>query len=171
MPNYLEILRLDSLNHSQRTGDKYRRWARVTKGTMRIQHKPGDAIQVDWAGGTLPVYDPITGEQSSAYLFVAVQQLHLRGSLRRYEDRELAELSRPCLPVFWRCATAADSGQLQNCHYGQHPIRDCAQPQLPGACRILRYSNRSGPHPQAPGQERGGSIRAFCGDTDHCGTA
>ena len=53
-------------------GDKYRRWARVTKATMRIQHKPGDAMQVDWAGDTLPVHDPVTGEQSSAYLFVAV---------------------------------------------------------------------------------------------------
>ena len=57
---------------STQFGDKYRRWARVTKATMRIQHKPGDAIQVDWAGDTLPVYDPITGEQSNTHLFVAV---------------------------------------------------------------------------------------------------
>ena len=57
---------------STQFGDKYRRWARVTKATMRIQHKPGDAIQVDWAGDTLPVYDLVTGEQSNAYLFVAV---------------------------------------------------------------------------------------------------
>ena len=39
---------------------------------MRIQHKPGDAIQVDWAGDTVPVYDSVTGAQSAAYLFVAV---------------------------------------------------------------------------------------------------
>ena len=57
---------------STQFGDKYRRWARVTKATMRIQHKPGDAMQVDWAGDALPVYDPVTGEQSPAYLFVAV---------------------------------------------------------------------------------------------------
>ena len=30
-------------------GDKYRTWARVTKATMRIHHKPGDAMEVDWA--------------------------------------------------------------------------------------------------------------------------
>lgn len=53
-------------------GYKYRKWARVTKATMRIQHKPGDAIQVDWAGDTIPVFDPATGEQSAVYLFVAV---------------------------------------------------------------------------------------------------
>lgn len=39
---------------------------------MRIQHKPGDAIQVDWTGDTVPVYDSVTGAQSVAYLFVAV---------------------------------------------------------------------------------------------------
>ena len=52
--------------------DKYRAWARLTKATMRIQHKPGDAMQVDWAGNTIPVYDSVTGEVSKAYVFVAV---------------------------------------------------------------------------------------------------
>lgn len=53
-------------------GDKYRRWARITKATMRIHHKPGDAMEVDWAGQTMPVYDAVTGETTAAYLFVAV---------------------------------------------------------------------------------------------------
>ena len=57
---------------STQFGDKYRKWAHITKATMRIQHKPGDAIQVDWAGDTVPVYDSVTGAQSAAYLFVAV---------------------------------------------------------------------------------------------------
>lgn len=52
--------------------DKYRKWARLTKATMRIQHKPGDSMQVDWAGNTIPVYDPVTGEESKAFLFVCV---------------------------------------------------------------------------------------------------
>ena len=53
-------------------GDKYRAWARITKATMRIHHKPGDAMQVDWAGDTLPIYDSETGEITPAYLFIAV---------------------------------------------------------------------------------------------------
>ena len=56
---------------STQFGDKYRRWARVTKATMRVTHKPGDTLQVDWAGGTIPYYDSVTGEQYKAYLFVA----------------------------------------------------------------------------------------------------
>ena len=57
---------------STQLGERYRRWARVTTATMRIQHKPGDAMQADWAGDTIPLQDPVTGEQSAAYLFVAV---------------------------------------------------------------------------------------------------
>lgn len=53
-------------------GDKYRRWAKITKATMRIQHKPGDAVQVDWAGTTIPYFDSVTNEESAAYLFIAV---------------------------------------------------------------------------------------------------
>ena len=75
---------------STQFGERYRRWARITKATMRIQHKPGDAMQVDWAG---PGY-----RGTKCRLFVccrfALQLLHLCGSLRRHENRELAEL--PC---------------------------------------------------------------------------
>lgn len=46
---------------STQFGEKYRRWARLTKATMRIQQKPGDAMDVDWAGDTIPVFDPVTG--------------------------------------------------------------------------------------------------------------
>lgn len=52
--------------------EKYRRWARVTKATMRITHKPGDAMQVDWAGDPLYITDSVTGELTPAYIFVAV---------------------------------------------------------------------------------------------------
>lgn len=51
--------------------EKYRRWAKITKATMRIKHKPGDKTEVDWAGDTLPIYDPVTGESDPGYLFVA----------------------------------------------------------------------------------------------------
>ena len=53
-------------------GDRYRRWARLTKATMRIRHKPGNTIMVDWAGSTFDIHDPVTGETSEAYVFVSV---------------------------------------------------------------------------------------------------
>lgn len=56
---------------STQFGDNYRKWARITKATMRIHHKPGDSMEVDWAGATIDIHDPVTGEISPAYLFVA----------------------------------------------------------------------------------------------------
>ena len=50
----------------------YRNWAMKSKATMRIHHKPGDSMEVDWAGGTLPITDLVTGESEPAFLFVAV---------------------------------------------------------------------------------------------------
>ncbi len=57
---------------STQFNDNYHKWARVTKATMRIQHKPGDTMEVDWAGATISIYDEVTGEATPAYLFVAV---------------------------------------------------------------------------------------------------
>ena len=52
--------------------EMYNCWARITRATMRIQHKPGDTMEVDWAVATLDIHDPVTGDVSKAYLFVAV---------------------------------------------------------------------------------------------------
>ena len=52
--------------------DKYRKWARATKATMRIKHKPGNAIMVDWAGSTFDIHDPVTADVIPAYVFVSV---------------------------------------------------------------------------------------------------
>ncbi len=51
---------------------KYRKWARLTKETIRIHHKPGDAMEIDWAGDTIPLYDRYTGDTTEISLFVAV---------------------------------------------------------------------------------------------------
>ena len=53
--------------------DKYRHWARLTKATMRIKHKPGEAMQVDWAGTTIQYQDPVTAETYDAYIFANVK--------------------------------------------------------------------------------------------------
>lgn len=57
---------------STQFNDNYRKWARVSKATMRIHRKPGDTMEVDWAGATITIYDPVTGDTTVAYLFVAV---------------------------------------------------------------------------------------------------
>ena len=49
----------------------YREFATTFKATMHIEHKPGQKLEVDWAGQTLPVIDSVTGTVAKAYLFVA----------------------------------------------------------------------------------------------------
>ena len=50
----------------------YREYAQQTKATMHLDHKPGEQMEVDWAGDTGKVTDPETGSQTPAYLFIAV---------------------------------------------------------------------------------------------------
>ena len=53
-------------------GYSYSKYARSTKATMHIHRKPGEQMEVDWAGQTASVSDSVTGEIYDAYLFVAV---------------------------------------------------------------------------------------------------
>lgn len=50
----------------------YHVYATKTKATMRIKRKPGELMEVDWAGQTLSIKDHISGEDIPAYVFVAV---------------------------------------------------------------------------------------------------
>lgn len=49
----------------------YRKYANVTKATLRIKRKPGELLEVDWAGQTAFLKDNVTGEKIPAYIFVA----------------------------------------------------------------------------------------------------
>jgi len=50
----------------------YREFAQKTKATMHIDRKPGDQMEVDWAGQTACLFDTNSGEEIPAYIFVAV---------------------------------------------------------------------------------------------------
>lgn len=49
----------------------YRDWARSHKLSLRQPHKAGEKLFVDWAGQTMPITDPETGEVRQAQIFVA----------------------------------------------------------------------------------------------------
>jgi transposase len=50
----------------------YKRWKQERDLVLRQEHRPGEKLFVDWAGDTIPVYDPATGQARPAQLFVAV---------------------------------------------------------------------------------------------------
>lgn len=49
----------------------YRTWAKQLRPMMRLRHKAGEKLFVDYAGQTVPVVDPGTGEIREAQIFVA----------------------------------------------------------------------------------------------------
>lgn len=49
----------------------YRDYMTKTNATMHLDHKPGEIMQVDWAGDTVSVIDTDTGERIPVYIFVA----------------------------------------------------------------------------------------------------
>ena len=50
----------------------YADYVHKTKATMHLEHRPGETMQVDWAGQTAGILDTDTGERLDAYLFIAV---------------------------------------------------------------------------------------------------
>lgn len=62
----------NSIPYAYRTYcEHYRRYAGKYKVTMPLKHKPGESMEVDWAGGTLNLSDKINGEDIKVYIFVA----------------------------------------------------------------------------------------------------
>lgn len=51
--------------------EHYQRWNQAHTTSMRLPHKGGEALEVDYAGMTLPITNPETGEIWQASVFVA----------------------------------------------------------------------------------------------------
>ncbi len=51
--------------------EHYQRWNQVHTTSMRLPHKGGEVLEVDYAGMTLSITNPETGEVSQAVVFVA----------------------------------------------------------------------------------------------------
>jgi transposase len=50
----------------------YQQYTLKNKVTMHIHRKPGEQVEVDWAGQTTPIVDSVTGEIINAFVFVGV---------------------------------------------------------------------------------------------------
>ena len=51
--------------------ERYSDWRKRISPTMRQTHLAGDKLFVDWAGDTMPVFDPTTGEEYCTHIFIA----------------------------------------------------------------------------------------------------
>jgi transposase len=67
--------------------DLYRRYVQKLDPPMRQNHKAGEKLFVDYAGDTVPITDPETGEVRQAVIFVAV----LGASSYTYAEAQLSQ--------------------------------------------------------------------------------
>ncbi len=51
--------------------ERYRKWAQNLDVCLRQEYRAGEKLFVDYAGQTIPIQDPRTGQTREAYLFVA----------------------------------------------------------------------------------------------------
>jgi transposase len=49
----------------------YRQYSVIHKATFHLEHKPGEHMEVDWAGTTMSLRDNVTNKAIPVYLFVA----------------------------------------------------------------------------------------------------
>ena len=49
----------------------YRRWVKLLDVTLRQKHRAGEKLFIDYAGQTVPIIDPSTGEITEAQIFIA----------------------------------------------------------------------------------------------------
>ena len=51
--------------------ERHSDWRKRISATMRQTHLAGEKLFVDWAGDTMPLFDPTTGEEHRVHIFVA----------------------------------------------------------------------------------------------------
>jgi len=130
---------------STQFGEKYRKWAKVTKATMRIQHKPGDVMEVDWAGNTLTIWDSVTGESSPVYLFVAVLPCSGYAYVEACSDMKLENwllCHVHAYAYFGGVTRLLIPDNLKDRRYEEYPVRNGPESELPGTGGALRHRRR-----------------------------
>ena len=94
-------------------------WKKRARPTMRQTHMGGEKVFVDFAGDTIDVIDPITGEAHAMKLFVAAM------GASNYDSPKLGELpDQPYVFARWkRCRVAPDYHVEIDGHWYSTPYR------------------------------------------------
>lgn len=58
------------------------------RATMHINRKPGEQVEVDWAGDTAKLVDPFTGEIAEAHIFVGVMTYSQYAYVEAFADEK-----------------------------------------------------------------------------------
>ena len=76
----------------------YHQWKGQIDPVMRLEHRAGETLFVDWAGMTAAIFDPLSGEVQPAQIFVAVLAASGYTYAEATATQQLARLDRRPLP-------------------------------------------------------------------------
>jgi transposase len=79
----------------------YRQWEKTLDVSLRQDYKAGEKLFVDYAGDTIPIHDPHTGQITPAYLFVAT----LGASNYTYMEAVLSRELPPAFVISYPCGS------------------------------------------------------------------
>lgn len=79
---------------------RYQTWAKTLDIALRQDYKAGEKLFVDYAGSTIPIHDPATGEIIPAYLFVATLGASNYSYVEAVLSRELPSWIRSHIHAF-----------------------------------------------------------------------
>ena len=138
--------------------ERYSDWRKRMSPTMRQTHLAGEKLFVDWAGDTIPVFDPMHGR--------GAWRPHLRRRARRVELHLCGGRWTETLPDWIGAhvnALAAIGGvpkaivprQPQGRHHQAVALRARHQPQLSGSGRPLRLRRAADARQEAARQGQG----------------
>ena len=83
------------------------------RATMHIKRKPGEQVEVDWAGDPAAIIDPDTGEILKAYMIRRCNDLQpvcVCRSLSGYEAEIMDHCPCPYVRILWRCRQNSRAG-------------------------------------------------------------
>ncbi len=103
---------------------RYRAWAKTLDIALRQDYKAGEKLFVDYAGDTIPIHDPVTGEITPAYLFVATLGASNYSYVEAVLSRELPSWVRSHIHTFEYMGAVPEIVTPDNLHTGvTHPCR------------------------------------------------
>jgi hypothetical protein len=111
--------------------ERHSDWRKRISATMRQTHLAGEKLFVDWAGDTMPVFDPTTGEEHRVPIFVAA----LGASNYTYAEARWTETLPDWIGAHVEGARARQS---EGWHHEAIALRAWHQPDVPGPRRPLR---------------------------------
>ena len=70
------------------------------RATMHIPRKPGEQIEVDWAGDPAHIFDPVTGEITEAWIFVGVLTYSQYALVKAYMNEKTSNWIKAHVQMF-----------------------------------------------------------------------